>query len=159
MHVMQGRNKSDEVWKRDRGATVRFLDDRPKKAKGAGSAEPARERETENTTEGKKASARVFRSLNVTRTALPRSSDRVRARARAALQSGALCNAPLLLLNRALDRCRRTIKIASPTCQTYVYLRSIHFPFPSRRKWFVRETSQYRWVLCYCNKLALVRFL
>lgn len=63
MHVMQGiavRNKSDEVWKRDRGATVRFLDDRPKKAKGVGSAERARERETENTTEGKKSKRKSF---------------------------------------------------------------------------------------------------
>lgn len=83
-----------------------------------------REKERQKTRlRGKKASARVFRSLNVTRTALPRSSDS-RARARAALQSGALCNAPLLLLNRALDRCRRTIKIASPTCQTYLRVSS-----------------------------------
>lgn len=122
MQVMQGiavRNKSDEVWKRDRGATVRFLDDRPKKAKGVASAERARERETGNNWL-KKASARVFRSLNVTRTALPRSSDSRSRALHCKLQSGALCNAPLLLLNRALDRSRHTIKIASPTCQTYL---------------------------------------
>lgn len=79
-------------------SALRFLDDRPKKAKAdrlETSAAAARERKRRRQPgEQKKASARVFRSLNVTRTALPRSSD---SRARAAAH---YATPSLLLLNR-----------------------------------------------------------
>jgi len=123
MHVVQGIiawNKSDEVWKRDRGATVRFLDDRPKKAKGVGEELDRngheREGEIETDEKEKKQAGKSFPLVE-------RNTHRFATIQRFALalhcKAARLCNALLLLLNRALDRCRRTIKIASSTCQRY----------------------------------------
>lgn len=113
------------------GATLRFLDDRPKKAKGGrlrsgdgggGGRETERLR-WENKKKKSKRKSFPLVERNTHRFATIQRFPRASARA--------LCNAPLLLLNRALDRCGRTIKIASPRDLSKVRarapVRAIHF--------------------------------